>query len=469
MIRRRRRLPSLVKLATAAVILAALAAVFSPRITAATPLKAGIQVPALVPVSLTFSQPMDAVSVESRLTLDPYTEGTFRWEGRTMVFQPASPWAPGTEVTVILQAGARSRSFLPLLRRYTFSFTVGSPRIAYLWPDDGPADIYARTLDSSDTTRLTESPLGILDFQISPSRSSLTYAALRDDGGSDLMLYDLTTGSETLLYSCEGPGICTRPMLSPDGLSMVFEVNHRRTERSTETGTSQEILVFSLETRTVEPVGTARHALSSPSWSINGELALYDQTLQTVSIVDPRLGSDASALRLIPATVDTRAEWLPDGSGLLLPQVNFTDTTNDLVGVENIPQFNSHIVYYDLESGIVIDLSGDREGLVEDSTPVYSPSGQTIAFTRRFLEPERWTLGRQIWVMTADAAEKHVLVDEPDFNHASLVWSPDSSRLVYTRFNQADLSDPVEIWIVDLDNAETRLLVAGGYGPPWIP
>jgi Tol biopolymer transport system component len=341
---------------------------------------------------------------------------------------------------------------------------VGSPRIAYLWPDGSDADIYARALETDEIIRLTDTEYGVSDFSISPGKSYLVYSAIQEDGGSSLVLYNLATGLEELLYSCEGPAFCSRPVLAPEGDTLAFQREIQGDQEDNRT-----IWIFSMESGEAIQIGPPQHDLSNPTWSITGELAYYDQTLEAITVVDPYLDQGSSPLQLIPATVDSTPEWLPDGSGLLFPQVLFEEDRYELVGVDRIPVFHSHIMYHDLGSDVELDLSGDRDGLVEDSAPVYDPSGQWIAFTRRYLDPERWTLGRQIWVMAADASEKTILVNEPDYNHASLIWSSDSSWLVYTRFNQSDLSEQVEIWMVSLETGETELLVAGGYAPQWIP
>lgn len=465
-IRTKRRRPGAAVVLIGAALLAALVLLFSPRVTAAAPQRASLQVPALVPVSLTFSQPMDTVSVESRLQIEPWTEGEFVWSGSTIQFQPFEPWPAGTEVTVTLRPGSRSRGFLPLLRRYSFSFTIGSPRVAYLWPDGSPADIYAVTLDSGQVTRITETDHGVLDFSISSTRSSLVYTEMRADGGTDLVLLNLASGEVDTLYSCENTFRCSRGILSIDGSMVAFE---RTAAVRQEEQDTREVWVYDLETQQAARISPPGHEASTSSWSVSGELAYHDQTLEAAVVVDPRMGMDADPLHLIPATVDTGIEWLPDGSGLLMPQVFFDEGQYEIVGVEDVPLFHSHIMFYDLDSDVVIDLSGDRDGLVEDSNPEYDPSGQWIAYTRKYLEPERWTLGRQIWVMAADASEKRTVVNEPDFQHASLVWSPDSTKLVYTRFNQSDLIEDVEIWMVDLDTGAAEQLVEGGYAPQWIP
>lgn len=108
-------------------------------------------------------------------------------------------------------------------------------------------------------------------------------------------------------------------------------------------------------------------------------------------------------------------------------------------------------------------------GLVEDASPVYSPDGQWIAFTRKYLEQDRWTLGRQLWAMRADGSGAHPLTDEPDFNHSALAWSPDSGGLVYMRFDETNPTQASEIWLVGSDGEGARRLVVGGYLPRWIP
>jgi Tol biopolymer transport system component len=469
MFHRRKRSSPITLILIGAIGLVSLIALFSPRVLAAAPPREAVQVPALVPVSLTFSQAMDAVSVESRLSIQPATEGRYTWDGSTIQFQPFEPWPAGTEVTVNLQPGSRSRGFLPLLSGYSFSFNIGSPRIAYLWPDDRQADIYAITLDGSEVSRITHTEGGVIDFSISASRANLAYSEMQPEGGTNLILFNLADGNEQELYSCEGPEQCSRVVLSPEGSMLAFERTTPSEQDPVEAQGSREVWILDLETKDAYRISPQDHEASNPAWSLINDLAYYNHTLQAAAVVDPRLGAEEALLRLIPATVDSRLEWQPDGSGLLFPQLFFEEGRYVMVGVDNIPVFHSHLFYHDIRGNLTIDLSGDRDGLVEDSNPVYDPSGQWIAFTRKYLEPDRWTLGRQIWVMAADASEKRNLINDPDYQHASLVWSPDSTRMVYTRFNQSDLFDPVEIWMVDLDSGNNELLVRGGYAPQWIP
>ncbi len=248
------------------------------------------------------------------------------------------------------------------------------------------------------------------------------YAELRPEGGTVLSLINLADGNEQELYSCEGPEQCSRAVLAPK-VTACFEKTTPAAREAGEEQGSREVWVLDLDTTQAFRVSPQDHEASNPAWSLQNDLAYYNHTLQAAAVVDPRLGADEALLRLIPATVDSSLEWN------LMVQRCYSRSCFLRKGVmywwawKISPVFHSHLTYHDIRGDLTIDLSGDRDGLVEDSNPVYDPSGEWIAFTRKYLEPERWTLGRQIWVMAADASERRILINDPDYQHASLVWS----------------------------------------------
>ncbi|MBI3176588.1 MAG: hypothetical protein HYZ35_01225, partial [Chloroflexi bacterium] len=95
--------------------------------------------------------------------------------------------------------------------------------------------------------------------------------------------------------------------------------------------------------------------------------------------------------------------------------------------------------------------------------------GQWLAFARKQLVQNQWTPGRQLWLMRADGQDARALTSDPFDNHSAFVWSPDSARLVYMRFNVAALSELPTVWIIDISGAGETELAPGGYLPEWIP
>jgi Tol biopolymer transport system component len=118
-----------------------------------------------------------------------------------------------------------------------------------------------------------------------------------------------------------------------------------------------------------------------------------------------------------------------------------------------------------------VDISGDDD-LVKDLAPAWSPGGGWIAFGRQFLDGERWTPGRQIWLTRPDASEADALLSEPMADHWAFTWRPDGGALAYLR---SDLSDEaqatpvVSVWVYDFEQRAAVLVADAGVLPKWLP
>lgn len=475
---RRRRIPysllGAVGLFAGLLIAAGLSA---PRASQVSPAPDARHVSLLAPIKIEFSRPMDHASVESRLSITPLPLGTFTWEDTVLVFQPEQPWPEGTEVHVRLAAGAQSRRFLPMFNGRRWSFTVGTPRIVYLWPADGPADIYARSPDSDQAERLTESPHGVHDYSLSSDGSVILYVAERPDGGTDLRRMDIPSGEDLLLLECPQGYRCEGPRLSPSGELIAFERIEMRLGKSDRQyrGPSQVMVIEVQDGGQPHTVAPPDHISSSPRWSAQGWLAYYDNTMGAIVVTDHPASLNPPQVNVFPSDVGEVGSWSPDGCCLVYPDMviseeefQHSEGTEESHDEEAIV-FYGHLYRAEVVSGAVVDLSAQDGGLVEDASAVHSPNGAWIAFARKYLDAKRWTLGRQIWLMRADGLGPRQLTDDPAYNHSALAWSPDTAYLVHMRFNQAELSQPSEIWLLEVEGGESRRLVTGGYMPGWIP
>jgi Tol biopolymer transport system component len=121
---------------------------------------------------------------------------------------------------------------------------------------------------------------------------------------------------------------------------------------------------------------------------------------------------------------------------------------------------------YTWETGIVTRLTTDEQA--EDAGPSFSPDGIWLAFTRRYLDPIRWTPGRQVWLLSTDGTNIQQLTNDPSYKYTALTWHPDGTRIAVVRFNTTLLTDPPELWLIGLDGDAVQLVI-GGYAPQWIP
>ncbi len=103
----------------------------------------GVDLPLQRPITIYFNQPMDRASVESSLRLRPQVQGAFSWrDDATLVFAPAAPLPPESEISLNLDTSARSAKGLALTQPLSLNFrTVGYLRLAQSLPEPGSTEV----------------------------------------------------------------------------------------------------------------------------------------------------------------------------------------------------------------------------------------------------------------------------------------------------------------------------------------
>ncbi|HUF38303.1 MAG TPA: Ig-like domain-containing protein [Anaerolineales bacterium] len=415
-----------------------------PNVAGVFPSPETFPVPAPAPLTITFDRPMNQAAVAAALVSRPDRTGTFAWDENVLTFTPDRPWPSGSTVTVTLTAEARAASGLRLPNPYTWSFRTAPTLLAYLWPAGDPehtdSDLYALDPDGGEVTRLTESDFGVLDYSLHPDGLSILLSLSNTRAGADLAELDLLTREIVILLDC-GPVLCSSPQADPSGNLIAYE-----------TVTSGEIYLLEADGDR-RLVGPGRF----PVWSPNGLLLGYDPAAEAYFVYDP----ETEVLEMFPNITGEPAGWAHDGSYFLAPAITALGATS----------FASHLTIYPLgglgAAGAPVDVTLDP--LADDYAPAVSPDGGLIAFTRRSLAPERWTPGRQLWVMAPDGSDARPLTAAGLYHHTALAWRPDGARIAFVRSNQADLNEPPEIWIINLEGGEAVRLVIGGFAPLWIP
>jgi Tol biopolymer transport system component len=121
---------------------------------------------------------------------------------------------------------------------------------------------------------------------------------------------------------------------------------------------------------------------------------------------------------------------------------------------------------YDTDNGKTTDLT--RVSHVEDLSPTFAPDGRRLVFARRYLDEQRWTPGRQAWLMQVEGGDTHALTHAEDYKYIDFAWHPEEDQIAAVRFNTTFPLDPLELWLIRLDGQAVKLVV-GGYAPQWIP
>lgn len=468
--------PVLFVLVIAAVAATAIYWFGSPQVQMVSPPDGSAAVAANEPVRLEFSHPMQADSVTARLQISPAVETTHTWEANTLVITPARAWQAGATVQVALASGALSQGLisLPVQRENSWSFTVRQVYLAYLYPANAPANIFVINPATSVNLQLTRHALGVQDYMVDGAGKRMVYSARNEIGGSDI--YSLVLDFEALLQQVDGglqPQLlvecgevtCRAPVLSPAGDMLAYE----RTEK---TGFPQVwVSSFAVdaggqtaagEAQPTRPVlaGDAAHQTLLPTWSADGLLTFYDTQEQAFISIDPK-GSE----RLVFSNqTGQQGTWRPNGREFVAAEINFLDTGS----VSDLPNFaNSHLILYNRLTGSKLDLTPEDD--MEDSFPVFSPDGAYLAYARKYLDKQRWTPGRQLWVMLPGIGQAQPITADPEYNHFDFAWNAQGDQLAYVRFNQAELTALPEIWLLDLLSAQRSELVKGGYLPQWLP
>jgi Tol biopolymer transport system component len=400
------------------------------------------------PLVIIFSRSMNPVSVNAHLNLEPSVQGDLLWnEDFTQAsFTPDKFWPPGESIKIRIESGAKSRIGLPLLRNMVEEVLVNPMSLVYLWPADEDSNLFIMNPITGDSRILVSEKEGILDYSTTQDGIEIIYSHHGEDGTSSIESFDRLTGSTLTMVTCSA-GLCRSPKISPDGEYLVYEFI------SNQPGIQPGLRVYDLEMDTQNNLGDPGEYIDNPSWSVSGWLSFYNYTRRGFEFWNP--GTDETLF--LPNETGGDGSWSPDGRYFVCSEIQFTST--------NLAP--RHLLAFDLIEETLVDLS--QGNFLEDLNPSFSPRGSYLAFSRKYLDPENWTPGRELWVLNLDEGQSIQLTDEIDFHHTSFAWHPDGDQLVYVRYNQAKLSEPPEIWQINKDGSDKVRLIINGFAPTWIP
>ncbi len=248
-----------------------------------------------------------------------------------------------------------------------------------------------------------------------PSLSGkMMYLLRKNQGAPGVYVQDMadSEGRAQQILAQSSDGQYYAPLLSPDGLRMVFY-------KSGEGSWVVDNLVN----------GNFRklNSCTAPSWSPDGSrLICSDSYLQ---IIDSYSGSMLEKLTVrgnLPV-------WSPTANEIAYTQKNGDDTS---------------VWRYNLDNGEHILLAGNGN---QNYAPAWSPDGQWIAYQSNLESADS-----QVWVMERNGQNARQVTDMGNWSRAP-AWSPDGSTLAFVSDAEGSAgADYGEIFLVSLISSEIR-------------
>jgi dipeptidyl aminopeptidase/acylaminoacyl peptidase len=247
------------------------------------------------------------------------------------------------------------------------------------------------------------------------------------------------------------------PEISPDGEWVAYTVNSRDMD---EDKRSSQIWVVPASGGDPVPMTSADNSASNPKWSPDNKYLSFqgskgDEGKTQVWNLN-RIGGEAVQVTRVRQGIGGY-EWSPDSSRLLLviqdpKPADLTEDEEDddqpLPHVIDRLQFKrDYVGYLDRRrTHIYAFTPGDEEpvqltfGDYDDSDPIWSPDGKSIAFVSDRSDDPDLNYGSDIWsVAVDDASHELTQVTHQPGRDFSPTWSPDNKRIAYITTTGPDI------------------------------
>ncbi len=290
---------------------------------------------------------------------------------------------------------------------------------------------------------------------------------------SPLLTIDLAP-SDKIAFACSAPAspsgwdLCT---VNPDGTGQAIvgadcvapAWSHDRRRIAFDSRNQLAVVNADGTGRVDLSVGTGRQA-HTPSWSPDDGQLAFTQDGSTNPKAVCVMGANGTGLRCLPYSVLTyngngytlsalnpAPAWSPDGT-----RIAYTGVTFQGAGPTANFASNTDVFLMGVDGSGAVNLT-QSTGKVNASSAAWSPDGTRIAYSRA----DNSIPSDDIYVTTPAGGSGTRLTTSGTAVHPT--WSPDGSRIAYTDY----AGNNSRVMIMNADGTGTPLVVAAGYDPAW--
>ena len=279
---------------------------------------------------------------------------------------------------------------------------------------------------------------GVSDPQISPEGDWIAYVVNRSDLEADKSRSRVwvipAQGGDPVAMTAEGES-SSHPRWSPDGKYLSF-LSARND------GQTQVWTLFRQGGEAVQLTDTAQ-SVNSFEWSPDaGRMLLLLQDASAQELAAKEQGDDYKKETAPPWVID-RQQFKEDYEGYL-------------------DRRRTHVHVLDVASGEITQLT---KGDYNDTQPVWSPDGKSIAFTSNRTENPDSNYNTDIWRVSADPGKtpaRLAQVTDTEGADSSPAWSPDGKSITHTTITQPEAIDYAfsHLAVSSSKGGNTRVLTA---------
>jgi Tol biopolymer transport system component len=433
-------------LATAVVIARGDQVNLTPVAVAPAPSATGVSTRASIHVR--FARPLRPASVAAAWQIEPPAPGRLAWSGSTLTWTASQPLAAGTTYRVTLAPGLEETGGRRSRAPFSWQFTTRDAWLVALRRVDGVANLWLIDPATGQARPLTRERADVTDFSPAPDSSRIAYTRQDSPTQTSVWAVDVASGATSRL-SPDEPASFAAPAWSPDGQLVVLE---RRQALPGALANPKLVAVRPDGAPAGLIYGRGDEVGFGARWSPDGtRLAFFDPVRQAIVIFN--FTRDRV---LIPVQTTIAFAWSPDGRRLVAEDV-----------VASGSAFQHVLLLADTATGATERLTTARD--VDDAGPVWSPDGQTIAFTRR---PTAGAItGAQPMLLRLDGSAARPLLASATatLETVQLAWSPDGRQIALGRLPLNDPSAETQLWLADPNGAVPPRALGTGSVAVWLP